>query len=118
MTSVSVVVGSENFGAALRRVEVFVDGPVGSWCVVLRDAGGASGIARVGQGVVLSINDSVVMRGFVDDKLPEVVNSYAVYDRVATVEGLNVAMTLVCLMVKAKFIDVLSVSSLCCVVGG
>jgi len=105
MTTINATINGVDYSPSLKRVEIVTNGPVSSWRTYLDDSGAAISIADAGHPVTLSIDNHVMMQGFVDDTAAEILPE-AVFSRYGTIEGLDVARDLIRLFYKAKYVDV------------
>jgi hypothetical protein len=96
--------GGMEFGAAAKRLEVFIDGSIGQWKLYLNNSGGASTFLEPGQYLAdFGVDQHTLIKGYVEDISPEVVNDKAVFEKFVTVEGKSIGRDLGRLFIKANF---------------
>jgi hypothetical protein len=113
MTSIKAYVYDKNspstgreLGPAIKRLEVSIDGPVGSCSFYLDNSSGISQILETGDYIAdLGIDNHTLLRGYIDDVLPELENAPYVFSKYVTVKGRNFGRDLTRLMIKADFKD-------------
>ena len=92
MTSIQATINSESaFGAAAKRIDIWHEGGgIGRWELMLDNISGASQILSTNLvASVLGINGTVLMKGYVDDVLPEVKDESAIFSKYVKVTGRN-----------------------------
>jgi hypothetical protein len=97
-------VGSE-FGAAAKRLEVFIDSAVGNWKLYLNNNSRASQLLESGQWLAdCGEGQYSLIKGYIENISPEMVNEKAIFDQYVVVEGKSVGIDLARQFVKASFI--------------
>jgi hypothetical protein len=107
MTTINATINGLNFGAAAKRIEITIDGPVGTWALKnIDNSAGASQLAQTNMvASVLGIDGHTLMKGYVDDVSPEVADELAVFEKRLKIEGRNYGRDLARLHITKNFVQ-------------
>jgi len=101
-------VGSDaDYGMVTKRFEVEYDGPVASWKLYFDNSVNASQFTDCGATADIYIDNNIVMKGYVEDILPDETDPKVVLNKYAGLEGRNGGrdLTRLLLMPDSAFVD-------------
>lgn len=108
MTTINATINGESgFGAAAKRIDVWHEGGgIGRWEIMLDNSSGASQILSTNMVASdLGINGVTLMKGYVDDVLPEVSDETAVFSKYVKAIGRNYGRDLASLFLIKQYVD-------------
>ncbi|MCL1965868.1 MAG: siphovirus ReqiPepy6 Gp37-like family protein, partial [Candidatus Bathyarchaeota archaeon] len=97
--------GGIEIGNAAIRLETNTEGPVGEWKLTLNNTTDASQLLKAGQYIILGADQHTLMKGYVEDILPEVTDEKSVFYKTVTVKGLNAGRDLLKHLIHANFVN-------------